>query len=161
RGRGRIGGRSEGRRGARRREGAARPLPIERADAERARRPPRDGGGEEQRGHRAGAAPERTHGREAHPRDLPQARSRLGTQRPQACEGGGLLPERNRSGDPAGRYVELTADRCESLARARELVYLGGGDAEQLEAKRGAVTPHASLGRAAAQGAAREVDRLL
>src|SRR5262249_27452393 len=48
----------------------------------------------------------------------------------------------------------------DSLARAREIVFLDGGDTEQLEAKRATVTPHASLGRAAAQGAAREVDRL-
>ena len=34
-------------------------------------------------------------------------------------------------------------------------------DAEELEAKRGAVAPHTSPGRAAPQGAAREVDRLL
>src|SRR5206468_969695 len=127
----------------------------------RARRPPRDGGGEEQRSDRGGAAPERTHGREADPRDLPQARSRLGDRSPQTCEGGDLLPERDCRGDTAGGEVELTADRGDSLARVGEPVALEGGDAEEFEAKRGTVAPHASPGRAAPQGATREVDRLL
>jgi len=43
----------------------------------------------------------------------------------------------------------------------RELVALDGSDAEELEAKSGTVAPHASPGRAAPQGATREVDRLL
>src|SRR5205809_522963 len=40
-------------------------------------------------------APERTHGREGDPLDLPQARSGLGACSPQTCEGGDLLPERD------------------------------------------------------------------
>jgi len=38
---------------------------------------------------------------------------------------------------------------------------LDGRDAEELEAKRGTVAPHASPDRAAPQGLTREVDRLL
>src|SRR5436190_5794688 len=57
--------------------------------------------------------------------------------------------------------VELTADRGDSPACVRKLVALDGGDAEELEAKSGTVAPHASPGRAAPQGATREVDRLL
>ena len=62
--------------------------------------------------------PERAHGREGDPRDLPQARPCLGSHRPQACEGGDLLPERDCRGDTAGGKVELTADRGD-VARAR------------------------------------------
>ena len=43
----------------------------------------------------------------------------------------------------------------------RKLVVIDGGDAEELEAKRITVAPHASPGRTAPQGATREVDRLL
>src|SRR5436190_17847764 len=57
--------------------------------------------------------------------------------------------------------VELTADRGDSPARVRKLVALDGGDAEKLETKSGTVAPHATPGRAAPQGATREVDRLL
>jgi hypothetical protein len=43
----------------------------------------------------------------------------------------------------------------------RKLVAFDDGDAEELEAKRITVAPNASPGRAAPQGATREVDRLL
>ena len=117
--------------------------------------------GKNNAGDRGGAASERTHGREGDPLDLPEARSGLGDRSPQTCEGGDLLPERDCRGDTAGREVELTADRGDPLACVRKLVVVDGGDAEELEAKRGTVGPYASADRAAPQGATREVDRLL
>src|SRR5439155_14899139 len=55
----------------------------------------------------------------------------------------------------------LTADRGDSLACVRELVAVAGCEAEELEANRVTVAPHAGLGGAAPQGVTREVDRLL
>jgi hypothetical protein len=55
----------------------------------------------------------------------------------------------------------LTADCGDPLARVGKLLVIDGGDAEELEAKRITVAPHASPGRAAPQRATREVDRLL
>ena len=58
-----------------------RALAARRADAARARRAARDGGGQEQRGDRGGAGRHRALGREVRALDLRQARTRLGGQR--------------------------------------------------------------------------------
>ena len=55
----------------------------------------------------------------------------------------------------------MTADCGNALARVGKVVVIDGSDAQEFEAKRGAVATHASSGRAAPQGATREVDRLL
>ena len=70
----RLGRRREGRRGADRGARAGRALAAGRADAARARDPLRDRAGQEQPGDRRAALPHQARRREAHQRDLPQAR---------------------------------------------------------------------------------------